>query len=119
VRIPLRWLTGYLPDIYGVERVRFLTQPLMIGWSLFLWAILWLRPGAIRALPGGGTFAVYLLLYALADGLVWFLRGDGTWHFGLWPAQWVGLLQVGVALGLLTRIRRSNTERDTSMMVST
>lgn len=109
LRIPLRWLTGYLPDIYGVEQVRYLTQPLMIGWSLLLWAILQLRRGPLRAVPVGGAFATYLLLYALADGLVWFLRGDGTWHHGLWPAQWLDLLQVSLALGLVAHIMRNRT----------
>lgn len=119
VQVPLRWLTGYLPDIYGVERVRFLTQPLMIGYSLFLWGVVVLRPGALRALPVGGTFAVYLLLYALADGLVWFLRGDGTWHYGLWLAQWIDLLQVAVALGLVVHAMRSRLRRDVGTIAST
>ena len=117
VRVPLRWLAGYLPDIYGVEGVRFLTQPLMIGWSLLLSGILWLRPGALRALPAGGIFAVYLLLYALVDGLIWLLRGDGTWYYGLWPAQWIGLLQIGIALVLLAHAMRGTARRDAGIAV--
>lgn len=119
VRAPLQWLTGYLPDIYGVDEVRFLTQPLMIGWSLLLWGILWLRPGAVRALPVGGAFAAYLLLYAIADGLVWFLRGDGTWRYGLWPAQWMCLLQTGVALGLVVHAVRRRRRHDASVLART
>ena len=98
---PLGWVTAYMPDIYGVEQVRFLTQPLMIGWCLLLWGVLQLRPGALRRLPSGATFALYLLLYALADGAIWFLRGDGTWRFVLWPAQWASILQIGAALVLI------------------
>jgi len=118
VRASLGWLTGHLPDIYGVEQVRFLTQPLMIGWALLLWGILLLRPGALRCLPAGATFAVYLLLYALADGLVWFLRGDGTWRFGLWPAQWISILQVCVALGLAMCAKRSRIRGDPGIIRS-
>jgi phosphatidylglycerol:prolipoprotein diacylglycerol transferase len=108
---PLGWLTGYAADIYGVEQVRFLTQPLMIGWCLLLWGVLQLRPGAWRRLPAGVTFALYLLLYALADGMVWFLRGDGTWRFVLWPAQWASILQACAALALIVHAWNRETRR--------
>jgi phosphatidylglycerol:prolipoprotein diacylglycerol transferase len=94
---PLSWLTASLPDIYGVRSPRFVTQPLMIVWSLALWGLLW---GLRRRLPRGALFALYLLLYALGDFAVAFLRGDGTWHFGLWLSQWAAMVEVcaGVVL---------------------
>jgi phosphatidylglycerol:prolipoprotein diacylglycerol transferase len=94
---PLSWLTAGLPDIYGVRAARFVTQPLMIVWSLALWGLLWwLR----HRLPRGALLALYLLLYALGDFVVAFLRGDGTWRFGLWLWQWVAVVQMCVALWL-------------------
>jgi phosphatidylglycerol:prolipoprotein diacylglycerol transferase len=94
---PLSWLTAYLPDIYGVEDVRFLTQPLMIAWSILLAISLWaLR----RWMPRGAAFAHYLLLYALGDLLISFLRGDGTWRLGLWLWQWFALAEMVIALVL-------------------
>jgi prolipoprotein diacylglyceryltransferase len=94
---PLSWLAADLPDIYGVTAVRFLTQPVMIAWCLALAALLWsLR----QQLPRGTAFAVYLLLYALGDFCVGFLRGDGTWRRGLWLWQWVALFEMCLAVGL-------------------
>jgi phosphatidylglycerol:prolipoprotein diacylglycerol transferase len=95
---PLSWLAANLPDIYGVDAVRFLTQPLMIVWSLLLWGLLW---GLRRRLPRGGTFALYLLVYALGDFAVAFLRGDGTWRWGLWWWQWLAVVEICAALGLM------------------
>jgi phosphatidylglycerol:prolipoprotein diacylglycerol transferase len=113
-RAPLGWVTGYTADIYGVEQMRFLTQPIMIGWCLLLWGVLQLRPGALRRLPVGATFALYLLLYAIADGMVWFLRGDGTWRFVLWPAQWASILQIGAALALIVHAWAKGAQRQPS-----
>jgi len=76
-----------------------------------LWGVLQLRPGALRRLPSGVTFAFYLLLYALADGAIWFLRGDGTWRFYLWPAQWASILQIGAALVLIVHAWAENRQR--------
>jgi len=96
---PLSWGTAYLPDIYGVQAVRFATQPVMIAWCVLLAALLWsLR----HRMPRGFGFALYLLLYALADFGVAYLRGDGTWRWGLWLAQWAALVEVGFAVGLAT-----------------
>lgn len=108
---PLHWLTGYTPDIYGVEQARFLTQPIMIAWCLLLWSILQLRPGALRHLTAGTAFGVYLLLYAIADGMIWFLRGDGTWRLLLWPAQWASIVQAGVALLLIVHARAKTRQQ--------
>ena len=96
-RPPLSWLSAYLPDIYGVEAARFMTQPLMIAWCLLLGALVW---GLRRRMPRGMGFALYLLLYALADFCLAYLRGDGTWRWGLWLAQWAALLEAGIAIGL-------------------
>lgn len=98
---PLSWLAADLPDLYGVEAVRFLTQPLMIVWSLALWGLLW---GLRRRLLRGGAFALYLLLYALGDFAVTFLRGDGTWRRGLWLWQWVAVVEMCVAAGLVVYV---------------
>ncbi len=94
---PLSWLAADLPDIYGVDAVRFITQPLMIVWCLLLWSVLW---GLRRRLLRGFSFALYLLLYALADFGVTFLRGDGTWRCGLWLWQWVAIAEACMAIGL-------------------
>jgi prolipoprotein diacylglyceryltransferase len=94
---PVSWLTADLPDIYGVSAVRFLTQPAMIAWCLALWGLLWrLR----HRLSPGTAFALYLLLYALGDFAVAFLRGDGTWRWGLWLWQWAAAVEVCAAVGL-------------------
>jgi phosphatidylglycerol:prolipoprotein diacylglycerol transferase len=102
---PMAWLTAELPDIFGVNDVRFLTQPLMIAWCLLLSLLLW---GTYRRLPPGLTFALYLFLYALADGSIAFLRGDGTWRWGLWLSQWAALAEAsaGLALGIALFARR-------------
>jgi len=92
---PLSWLTARLPDVYGVEEVRFLTQPAMILWCLLLCLFLW---GTWRQLPRGLSFALFLLLYALADFAIGFLRGDGSWRYGLWLSQWFAAGEMGAAL---------------------
>jgi phosphatidylglycerol:prolipoprotein diacylglycerol transferase len=96
---PLSWLSARLPDIYGVDASRFLTQPWMIACCLVLWGELeWLsrRPAWVP----GTRFVGLLLLYALADLGVWFLRGDGTWRYGLWLAQWADVAQMAIAIAL-------------------
>jgi phosphatidylglycerol:prolipoprotein diacylglycerol transferase len=95
---PLSWLTADLPDIYGVDSIRFLTQPLMVAWCLLLAAGLWVLR---EKLPRGAAFGYYLLLYALADLLVTFMRGDGTWRLGLWLWQWFALAEMLIAAGIL------------------
>ena len=94
---PLSWLTAGLPDIYGVDGVRFVTQPLMILWCVCLWIVLW---RVHRRLPRGLSFTLYLLSYGLADLGIGFLRGDGTWRYGLWVSQWAAIVEMGVALAL-------------------
>ena len=96
---PLAWLAARLPDIYGVDALRFMTQPAMIVTCLLLSGLLWVLQSRLCARPGR-LFALYLGLYALADFFVWFLRGDGTWHRGLWLWQWAALVEVCVAIGL-------------------
>jgi phosphatidylglycerol:prolipoprotein diacylglycerol transferase len=92
-------LSAQLPDIYGVVALRFVTQPFMIATCLLLGALLWVCRGRLQRRPGL-TFATYLGVYALADFCVWFLRGDGTWRWGLWLWQWVALGELGAAVGL-------------------
>jgi phosphatidylglycerol:prolipoprotein diacylglycerol transferase len=94
---PLSWLTARLPDIYGVEAVRFATQPAMIALCL---AFSGLLSALCRHLRTGQPFALYLGLYALADLGLWFLRGDGTWRWGLWLWQWAALVELCAAIGL-------------------
>ncbi len=98
---PVAWFAADLPDIYGVSEVRFLTQPLMIAWCLLLWGAL-LVVG--RRLPRGFSFAIYVLGYALGDFGVAFVRGDGTWHFGLALGQWVAIVEMCVAVVMMFRL---------------
>ena len=94
---PLSWLTAYLPDIYGVESVRYLTQPLMMAWCAILAGLLLaLR----RGLPRGLAFPLFLFAYAAGDLAVSALRGDGAWRLGLWLSQWVALVEMCAAFGL-------------------
>lgn len=95
----LAWLAARLPDIYGVVALRFITQPAMIVTCVLLGALLWAyRCRVQRRL--GLSFALYIGVYALADFCLWFLRGDGTWRWGLWLWQWVALVELGAAFGL-------------------
>jgi phosphatidylglycerol:prolipoprotein diacylglycerol transferase len=102
---PLSWLAAYLPDIYGVERVRFVTQGMMAGWSLLLAGGLWLTG---RKRPPGTMFCLYLLLYAAADFAVTFLRGDGTWRIGLWCSQWAAAIEMGIAVAIGLSARKKD-----------
>jgi phosphatidylglycerol:prolipoprotein diacylglycerol transferase len=102
---PLAWMAARLPDIYGVDAVRFVTQPAMIAVCLLINGVLWaLRRRLARRT--GLAFALYLGLYALAEFGLWFLRGDGTWRRGLWLWQWAALIEVCVAVGLGVLSRR-------------
>jgi prolipoprotein diacylglyceryltransferase len=93
-------LAAELPDIYGIREVRYLTQPAMIAWSLGLWGLLQGRASPLRRLPPGTILPVALVLYAAADLGVWYLRGDGTWRFGLWLAGWADLVVICTAAGI-------------------
>lgn len=94
---PLSWLTADLRDIFGVDQVRFATQPIMIVWCLLLWGLL---SALSDRLPRGIGFMLYLLLYASADLVLGFLRGDGVWRSGLWLGQWTSLAVICLALAL-------------------
>jgi prolipoprotein diacylglyceryltransferase len=109
---PLAWLTARLPDLYGVVAPRFVTQPAMIAACLLLGALLW----AWRARLGrrvGLAFALYLGFYCLADFCVWFLRGDGTWRWGLWLWQWAALIGFCMAIGLCAHALRTRVRQTT------
>jgi len=109
IAAPLSWLTADLPDIYGIDRIRFLTQPLMAAWCLLLAGGLW----AVREkLPRGVAFGLYLLLYALADFVMTFLRGDGTWRLGLWLWQWFALSEMLFAAGILVHAYSRSDRRE-------
>lgn len=96
---PLSWLTARLPDIYGVDAIRFLTQPIMIVCCMVLWGTLEWQSSHPARIPGL-RFAGLLLFYALANLGVGFLRGDGTWRCGLWLSQWADVAQAATALAL-------------------
>jgi phosphatidylglycerol:prolipoprotein diacylglycerol transferase len=96
---PLAWLAARLPDIYGVVALRFVAQPVMIIVCLLLGVLLWIGRGRLQRCTGL-SFSVYLGLYAAADFCVWFLRGDGTWRWGLWLWQWAALAEICAAVGL-------------------
>lgn len=101
---PLSWLAADLPDIFGIDRVRFLVQPLMIVWCLGLCGVLWLlhrqHTSNLTRLPAGTVFAIWLFLYAAGDLGTGFLRGDGTWRMGLWLGQWFAVAEMCAAAGL-------------------
>jgi prolipoprotein diacylglyceryltransferase len=101
------WLAAELPDIYGVREMRYLTQPLMIAWSLLLWGLLQVRASPVRRLPPGTLLPTALALYAGGDLGVWFLRGDGVWHNGLWLGAWADLAVAGAsaAIGIWVWLR--------------
>jgi phosphatidylglycerol:prolipoprotein diacylglycerol transferase len=96
---PTAWLAARLPDIYGVVALRFMAQPVMIIVCLLLGAGLWAGRSRLQRCTGL-PFALYLGVYAAADFCVWFLRGDGTWRWGLWLWQWAALAEVCAAVGL-------------------
>ena len=107
---PLSWLAARLPDLYGVVAARFVTQPAMIAVCLLVGALLWAGRERLRD-RAGLAFALYLGLYALADFGVWFLRGDGTWRWGVWLWQWVALAELCAAVGwgVLSVVRRPSS----------
>jgi phosphatidylglycerol:prolipoprotein diacylglycerol transferase len=98
---PLAWFSADLPDIYGVSALRFATQPAMIAVNLALFAVLWALRKRLR---GGLLFALYLGVYAAADLAIGFLRGDGTWRWGLWLWQWMALGGIVLSVGLATYV---------------
>jgi len=106
---PLSWIAADLPDLYGVDEIRFATQPLMIACCLLICLLLlWLQD----KWPAGLGFALYLLLCALADFGIAFLRGDGTWRFGLWLSQWMAIAEMLVAVALGAYVLSSARARD-------
>jgi phosphatidylglycerol:prolipoprotein diacylglycerol transferase len=107
---PLAWLAARLPDIYGVVALRFMTQAAMIVTCLALFV--GLRALGRRLSQPGLLFALYLGGYALAEFLLWFLRGDGTWRRGLWLWQWAALAELCVAIGLGVSIHLSFVRSD-------
>src|SRR5439155_11881284 len=57
----------------------------------------------------GQIFATYLIGYAIIRGVVEIFRGDYSnlhYHFGLTPAQWIGVPILAVGLGLAAMLSR-------------
>lgn len=94
---------GYavLPDIYGVDASRFVTQGVGLAFSLVLFAGFWLLRGHWPF--AGASFLMYVLLYFSGQFFLEFTRGDEAIYLGpLRLAQWLNLaLALAAAVGLL------------------
>ena len=73
---------GYmvLPDIYGVEQMRFATQIAGLVQGGLLFVLVWLMRN--RWPFSGASFLMYCLLYFGAQFFVEFVRGDEALYFG-------------------------------------
>ena len=94
---------GYaiLPDIYGVDASRFVTQGVGLAFSLVLFAGIWLLRGHWPF--AGASFLMYVLLYFSGQFFLEFTRGDEAIYLGpLRLAQWLNLaFALAAAAGLL------------------
>jgi hypothetical protein len=94
---------GYaiLPDIYGVDASRFVTQGVGLAFSLVLFAGFWLLRGHWPF--AGASFLMYVLLYFSGQFFLEFTRGDEAIYLGpLRLAQWLNLaFALAAAVGLL------------------
>lgn len=88
-------LSARLPDIYGIEAVRFATQPLGAAWSLTVFGLLLFLQR--RRLRPGNLFAFYLAVYFAGAACLEWTRGDETLYLGVWR---VGLVAHAAAAGL-------------------
>jgi hypothetical protein len=110
---------GYaiLPDIYGVDASRFVTQGLGLAFSLVLFVGFWLLRGHWPF--AGASFLMYVLLYFSGQFFLEFTRGDEAIYLGpLRLAQWLNLVfALAAAVGLLLlwwqATRRAPTEEAT------
>ncbi len=73
---------GYmvLPDIYGVEQMRFATQIVGLAQGGLLFVLVWLMRN--RWPFSGASFLMYCLLYFGGQFFVEFVRGDEALYFG-------------------------------------
>ncbi|HNS53096.1 MAG TPA: prolipoprotein diacylglyceryl transferase [Anaerolineae bacterium] len=72
--------TMVLPDIYGIEQVRFATQIAGLVQAGLLFALFWFLRG--RWPFAGAAFLMYCLLYFGGQFFVEFVRGDEALYFG-------------------------------------
>ena len=71
-----------LPDLYGVEASRFVTQAVGIAFALILFLALWLMRG--RWPLSGAAFLMFNLLYFAGQFFLEFTRGDEAVYVGPW-----------------------------------
>lgn len=91
---------GYaiLPDLYGVEASRFVTQAVGLAFSLVLFAGFWVLRG-LWPFPGA-AFLMYVLLYFSGQFFLEFSRGDEAIYLGPWRlAQVFDLVLILAAAG--------------------
>lgn len=103
-------LSYLLPDAYGIYATRLTTQPLGVGLSLAVLALL-LALGRGNPQPGL-LFAVYVLAYFGGLTLLEATRGDETVYLGAWRVgQVANLILAGSgALLLLKKKLQMNTD---------
>lgn len=91
---------GYavLPDLYGVEASRFVTQAVGIAFSLVLLLGLWLMRG--RWPFAGAPFLMFNLFYFAGQFFLEFTRGDEAVYVGPWRLAQVLNLALALASGV-------------------
>jgi phosphatidylglycerol:prolipoprotein diacylglycerol transferase len=107
--------TMVLPDIYGIEQMRYATQIAGLIQAGLLFALFWFLRG--RWPFAGAAFLMYSLLYFGGQFFVEFVRGDEALYFGRFRmGQIIEMALVGAsAAGLLIlwwRARRGGEEID-------
>ena len=110
---------GYavLPDLYGVEASRFVTQAVGIAFALVLFLGLWLMRG--RWPFSGAAFLMFNLLYFAGQFFLEFTRGDEAVYIGPWRlAQILNLaLALAAAVALLVLWWQTGKGADQEAMV--
>ena len=94
------WGYALLPDIYGIEAYRFVTQAAGLGFALLLFVGTWLLRGHWPF--EGAAFLMYALLYFAGHFFLELTRGDETLYLGPWRlAQVFDIVLVLAAGGCL------------------
>jgi phosphatidylglycerol:prolipoprotein diacylglycerol transferase len=110
---------GYavLPDLYGVEASRFVTQAVGIAFALVLFLGLWLMRGHWPF--SGAAFLMFNLLYFAGQFFLEFTRGDEAVYVGPWRlAQILNLaLALAAAVALLVLWWQTGKGADQEAMV--
>jgi phosphatidylglycerol:prolipoprotein diacylglycerol transferase len=105
---------GYavLPDLYGVEASRFVTQAVGVAFALVLLLGLWLMRG--RWPFSGAAFLMFTLFYFAGLFFLEFTRGDEAVYVGPWRlAQVLNLaLALASAVALLVLWWQTGTDAD-------